>query len=167
MKTRCILFFILLLGATAAKAQIFTDSRRTFSYTDDSTVMPGDVKVLEILFDFNGACRIFEEYHDSLNLLAEYLLRHPNIQVLISVHVDARGSNKSNQILSECRAKRVEQYLQQRKVPQAQYSVVGKGEEEPLITEETIAAEPAEATRERYHKMNRRTEVKIISITNP
>lgn len=40
--------------------------------------------------------------------------------------------------------------------------MVGKGKDEPLISQETIDAEPDAATRERYHRINSRVEVKII-----
>ena len=146
MKSRCILFFLLVFGGIGAKAQIFTDSRRHFSYTDDSTVMPGDVKVLEVLFDYNGGCRIFEEYYATLDSLAQYLLRNPQIQVQISVHVDSRGTVQGNQKLTECRGRRVAQCLEKWKVPGTQFTMVSKGEDEPLISDETIAAEPDEET---------------------
>lgn len=160
------LFFILLYAGGAyatVSAQIFTDNRRTFSYTDDSTVMPGDVKVLDILFEAN--CRYYVEYYDTLVSLANFLVKHPNIQVLITVHTDSRGSAEANRKLSTCRAEEYGRVFKSKNVPAGQYRLEGKGEDEPLIPQETIDATPDEETRERFHKINRRTEVKIISVS--
>jgi OOP family OmpA-OmpF porin len=47
-------------------------------------------------------------------------------------HTDNRGSDESNQALSEARAKSVVDYLVGKGVPAANLTAVGKGESEPL-----------------------------------
>jgi len=160
MKTCWVIFFVVMGVATSA-AQIFTDSRRTFSYTDDSTVMPGDVCVHHILFNFNN-CLFYPEYEDTVKQISNFLIKHPNIRIEISLHTDYRGSTEINRKLTECRATELKVFLVSYGASPKQLDMVGKGKDEPLISQETIDAEPDAATRERYHRINSRVEVKII-----
>ena len=160
---KTIVIFLLFLAYTS-NAQEFKDPRRTFSYDkDDTTIMPGDVRTHMIFFEYNGGHHFYPEFSDSLDLIVKFLILNKNVKVLITTNMDFRGTSETNLKISEIRAKRIEEYLKSKNVPEEKYTIVGRGEENPLISESTIYAEPNEEIREKYHRINRRVEVKIIS----
>lgn len=134
-------------------------------FTDDSSkLMVGDVCVLDVLFAFSGGCRFYPEFEDTVAKIVTFMEKHPKIKVEISAHSDARGSRESNLKLTECRAMRIAEYVAYKGISKDRFVVVGKGEDEPLCSEEIFNATPSEDDREKRHKTNRRVEVKIISV---
>lgn len=139
------------------------DNRRKFLYNDDTSIMPGDVRTIDVMFSFSR-CMYYAEFEDSIDIIRQFLVSHPQVKVEISVHCDSRGDREANIKLTECRASRIGEYLMSKGISQDRYVLVGKGEDEPLCPESIILAETREEIREQYHKPNRRVEVKIISI---
>lgn len=89
----------------------------------------------------------------NLNSLAENLGKHPNTDLLIVGHTDSRGTDSFNLSLSERRAAAVVNYLASQGVSRARLRPAGRGEAEPLATNET----------EEGRQQNRRVEVAIYA----
>jgi outer membrane protein OmpA-like peptidoglycan-associated protein len=76
--------------------------------------------------------QILEEAFDAL-------VANPDIQVEISGHTDSVGSDENNQALSLSRAQAVRNWLVQRGIPGNRMKTTGKGEKEPIATNDTAA----------------------------
>jgi len=76
----------------------------------------------------------------------------PNVKLKIIGHTDSRGDNLKNKELSESRAKAVVAKLFQLGIPLEQMIAIGKGESEPLVSNETKEG----------RAKNRRIEFKVI-----
>ena len=113
---------------------------------------------------------------DSLEYLYTLLMKYPSLKVELSSHTDARGNAKSNQILSNNRAKACYKYLvEKRGVDPRRIIPVGKGKSEPLkifdemsnqmilLNESYINQFESDVQKfEDLHQLNRRTEVRIL-----
>ncbi len=83
-----------------------------------------------------------------LNEKAAYLLKHPNVKIIIEGHCDERGSNAYNMALGEKRAKAAKAYLEAMGVDPSRMETVSYGEERPLDPRHT---EEAYAINRRAH----------------
>jgi peptidoglycan-associated lipoprotein len=143
--------------------------------------IPAEPIVLpEILYDL-GRWELKPQFQDSLQGLITTLDLNETIVVEIAAHTDQRGTEESNDILSQRRAQSVVDYLILRGIDPERMIARGYGERIPfavkndiergnhdfeegtLLTEEFIAALPGEEAKEAAHQMNRRTEFSIIS----
>ena len=106
-----------------------------------------------IPFDFNITA-ISKQYKDTLNKIAVLLNKYSNLKVEIIGHTDNRGSEEYNQKLSEQRAGSVAGFLNENGVQKMKILFYGKGQSEPLQTNET----------EFGRKANRRVEIRINEI---
>lgn len=88
----------------------------------------------------------------NLQQLAKSLVEYPNTSLLIVGHTDTDGTDAYNQALSERRATAAMQYLAQFGVSATRVRTAGRGEMEPVFSNDT------DAGRER----NRRIEVAIF-----
>ncbi|HUF12465.1 MAG TPA: OmpA family protein [Longimicrobiales bacterium] len=105
-----------------------------------------------ILFDFDSDA-LRSNARANLSELAASLQRHPDTEVLIVGHTDAVGSDDYNMNLSYRRANSAAQYLQTQGVSSARVETAGRGETEP------IASNDSEAGRQE----NRRVEIAIFA----
>ena len=116
---------------------------------------------------------------DSLNFVYDLLNEYPGMILELSCHSDSRGSDKTNQLLSEARAKECVNYLVIEKgIDPKRIIAVGKGETEPAIWTNPATGEKITLTEkyinqfktsdkikfERLHQINRRAEGKVISM---
>ncbi len=92
--------------------------------------------IYDIQFD-TGKWDIKPKYNDMLEEIASVMNANPEVEITIEGHTDSRGSEESNQVLSEKRAGSVMQFLVNAGVEQARLSAVGKGEYEPIATNDT------------------------------
>ena len=105
-----------------------------------------------LLFDFDSdairpdAARNFVELARSLN-------KYPNSQLLIVGHTDSRGDDAYNQSLSYRRANSAASYLQNQGVTRPRIQTTGRGESEPVASNDTDAG----------RQLNRRVEVAIYA----
>ncbi len=104
-----------------------------------------------ILFDFDSA-QLRTGSEQNLNDLAASLDSYPNTDVLIVGHTDATGSADYNQGLSQQRAGSAADFLIGQGIPPQRITTLGKGEGEPIATNET----------EYGRQRNRRVEVAIF-----
>lgn len=100
---------------------------------------------------------------DSLEYLYSILTENPTIIIELAAHTDTRGSDKSNQILSQKRAETCVNYLIERGIDPERMVPVGYGESRPIVSDEQIAALPSEQEREAAHQKNRRTVFQVLS----
>ena len=105
-----------------------------------------------VLFAFDSA-ELSTSAFESLDLFSESMQKYPNTRVLVVGHTDAVGEEDYNQRLSLQRAESVVDHLHQKEVAQARVDMMGKGESEPIDSNET----------DEGRQRNRRVEL-IISV---
>ncbi len=84
-----------------------------------------------IFFDFDKA-DLKPEAQAVLRKKADWLLKHPEFNVLIEGHCDERGTNEYNLALGERRANSAKMFLIDLGVPEERISTISYGEERPL-----------------------------------
>lgn len=112
------------------------------------------VKINNLFFATNRT-NILPESEQALNDLAQFLKDNDGVNILITGHTDAVGSDAANMRLSEGRANAVRSSLIQHGVDGARIVAEGKGETEPIATNDT----------EEGRAQNRRVEF-VITGTN-
>jgi outer membrane protein OmpA-like peptidoglycan-associated protein len=105
-----------------------------------------------LLYDFDSDA-IRTEAARNLQNLATSLKKYPNTELLIVGHTDALGSTAYNQDLSSRRANSASWYLGTQGIASTRMRASGRGELEPVATNETEAGRQA----------NRRIEVAIFA----
>ena len=105
-----------------------------------------------LLFDFDSDA-LRSTARDNLHNLAVSLQKSPNTNVMIVGHTDAQGTDAYNQGLSERRASSAATYLADQGVTRSRLIVRGRGETEP------VASNDAESGR----AQNRRVEVALYA----
>lgn len=105
-----------------------------------------------LLFDFDSDV-LRAEARSNLATFAKNLDQYPGTDVLIVGHTDNTGSNEYNASLATRRAAAAEKYLISQGVTATRLRSVGKGEMEPIATNETEAGRQA----------NRRVEIAIYA----
>ena len=105
-----------------------------------------------ILFDF-GKADLRSQSRADLSDLAQSLNKYPNTEVVIYGHTDNVGSDGFNQTLSENRAAAAGSYLAGQGVSRGRITTVGKGEREPVATNDTDGG----------RQENRRVEIAIVA----
>lgn len=105
-----------------------------------------------ILFDFDRA-DLRPEARQNLANLARSLIEHGGTEVLLVGHTDSVGSDEYNQNLSERRAQAARSYLISLGVAPDRITAVGRGETEPIASNDTEAG----------RQQNRRVEVAIFA----
>ena len=92
----------------------------------------GQVIILEgINFETNSS-NITADSEEKLMKAYNTMINNPKIEVEISGHTDSRGSNSSNQSLSEARANSVKSWLVNKGIDGGRISTVGYGEDKPI-----------------------------------
>ncbi len=105
-----------------------------------------------LLYDFDSDA-IRPDAKRNLQNLAVSLKKYPNTELLIVGHTDALGSTAYNQDLSARRANSASWYLTTQSVSASRVRASGRGELEPMSTNETEAG----------RQTNRRIEVAIFA----
>lgn len=73
----------------------------------------------------------------SLDKLRTTLLKYPETNITVIGHTDSKGTRKYNQTLSESRANSVATYTSQNGIDNNRLTAIGKGETDPIATNET------------------------------
>jgi peptidoglycan-associated lipoprotein len=138
--------------------------------------------VLEnILYDFNDD-KILPPAEGDLQVIFDLMNRYPDMVIELSSHTDSRGTDQSNNSLSQRRAESARRWLTGKQIPRARIEAKGYGETQPktvdakanakfpylkvgdVLTEAYInALLPDSVKFEAAHQLNRRTEFKILS----
>ncbi len=103
--------------------------------------------------------------NDSLLPVAAFLKKYPTLKVEISSHTDSRGSTKGNLQLSKFRAEHVWDYLIKSKgIDSTRLHYKGYGATLLIIPDAEILKVKTREEKEKLHKINRRTELKVIDV---
>jgi outer membrane protein OmpA-like peptidoglycan-associated protein len=105
-----------------------------------------------LLYDFDSDA-VKADAAQNLKNLAASLKKYPNTDLLIVGHTDAVGADDYNQSLSQRRAAAAASYLASQGVSSARLRSLGRGESEPLATNDTEAG----------RQQNRRVEIAIVA----
>ena len=105
-----------------------------------------------ILFPFNSA-DVLPAGRENLRQLAQSLQRYPGTEVLIVGHTDNVGSDAYNMELSQRRADSARGFLMQMGIPGQRIRTSGRGESEPVASNESEAG----------RQQNRRVEIAIFA----
>jgi outer membrane protein OmpA-like peptidoglycan-associated protein len=73
----------------------------------------------------------------NLDKLKNILLKYPETNITVIGHTDSKGSESYNQTLSESRATAVTNYASQNGIDKARLTAIGKGESDPIATNDT------------------------------
>jgi len=88
---------------------------------------------------------------------------NPTIIIELAAHTDTRGSDASNDLLSQNRAQSCVNFLVTKGIDPARMIPKGYGERKVRITDAQIAAMKTNEEREAAHQQNRRTEFSVLS----
>ena len=100
-----------------------------------------------------GSARLKPTSFELLDKIAEVLVHHNKLKLIVSGHTDDSGSEEFNQQLSLERAGAVKLYLAKKGVYPETVRVYGYGETQPVMKEDTDAA----------RALNRRVEFRITT----
>ena len=89
-------------------------------------------------------------FHSTLDKLADVVVRYGKTSLTIVGHTDNVGSEQYNQKLSERRAVSVAQYFESRRVSPLRLATLGKGEGEPVASNNTESGRSANRRVEIY-----------------
>lgn len=103
-----------------------------------------------------GDYNLTESSKGELDKLTSDLAKNPDMRIKVSVHTDCVGSKKSNQILSDNRAKAIVNYLRSRVSNPSRITGKGYGETQPLSNCD------CESKTADCHKKNQRTEITVV-----
>ncbi len=102
---------------------------------------------------YKSASAILPEQVKELDIVADFILNKPKIEVLIEGHTDAIGSHALNDKLSLDRAESVKSYLIKHGIAISRIQTIGFGKRKPIASNDN----------EFGRRLNRRTEIVIIS----
>jgi outer membrane protein OmpA-like peptidoglycan-associated protein len=105
-----------------------------------------------ILFK-TGSSELQQDAKDNIANLAKILNKYPDTNILIEGDTDSEGGEEYNQRLSERRAQAVADYTKSLGVVGARISTIGRGETNPVASNETVDG----------RAQNRRVEVAIFA----
>jgi len=119
----------------------------------------GDVFELKNLYYSFDKYDVKKSGAKELDRLVGIMKKHPTMEIELSAHTDARGKNSYNQWLSKKRAEGAMKYIVSRGIKSSR--IIAKGYGETQLQNNCADGVQCE---EKYHWMNRRTEVKILKM---
>ena len=105
-----------------------------------------------ILFETNSST-LQDQAKTNISNLAVILNKYPDTNILVTGHTDFDGTEQYNQTLSEKRARSVSDYTMGQGINSSRLSVIGLGENEPVVSNETVEGK----------RLNRRVEIAIFA----
>jgi outer membrane protein OmpA-like peptidoglycan-associated protein len=158
-----IIFLFIFLNGTFCLAQPEVPQYKGFK--DTSFEVADIILAPEIRFSLSGNRAVLPQYHDSVKVIADFLIKNPGITVEIGVHSDIRGNAEMNLKLSEMGAESIKDLLvDMYKISYYRIKTKGYGESEPLMPENIIAEATSREKKDELHALNRRVVVKILKI---
>lgn len=142
---------------TTRNVPIFSQLNRVFALKKMPEV--NDVFVLNNIYYDYGKADLREESKVELDKLYDYLMRNPGVRIELSSHTDSRSSYQYNLLLSQQRAQSCVNYLLSLGIEKKR--IRAKGYSWSRLVNQ---CKPGVECSEEEHQMNRRTEVKILSV---
>ncbi|MFO7812271.1 MAG: OmpA family protein [Pelovirga sp.] len=105
----------------------------------------------EVGFDFDSAT-IKPSFYSSLNKIADIMNRYPQTYIVVAGHTDSTGNPDYNLRLSLRRANAVADYLMDQGVARSRVSTEGRGQLEPIASNQTASG----------REQNRRVEIYVV-----
>jgi len=120
----------------------------------------------EIEFIIYTCSKPINEKHspNSIQKIVDFIKFNPNSTIEIGFHTDARGTYSSNLVLSKRRGKTIDEEIKRYYGNYSNYTVKGYGENEPIIPLKNILAIKEKRDRDKYYRINRRIELRIIAV---
>jgi len=115
-------------------------------------------KIENVFYDLSKAT-LRPESKIELDKLYEFLIKNDNVKVELSSHTDSRGSDASNQKLSQARAQSCVDYLISKGINTKNIVAKGYGE-----TKLVNRCKNGVKCSEDEHQANRRTEIKVLKV---
>jgi len=95
----------------------------------------------DVYFDYDKS-EVRDDARGALQKNADWMKRWTTTQVTVEGHCDSRGTAEYNLALGTRRATAVKEYLVNLGIPAARLTVVSKGKEQPVCTEESESCWP-------------------------
>jgi OOP family OmpA-OmpF porin len=94
----------------------------------------GMIRLQDVNFE-TAKSEVLPDAYDALDIVAEVLLKWPELRIEVGGHSDSRGSASFNRRLSAQRAQSVHDYLMEKfpELDEGQFTVKGYGEDNPLV----------------------------------
>ncbi len=159
------------------------DLKDSKTYEQHFTLAPisKPVTMDNIFYEF-GKWELTPASENGLQALVKLLNDNPNITIELSAHTDFVGDSVSNRTLSEKRAQSVVNYLIKNGIEKERLTSVGYGENKPVVADAAINKKYpfipqgqvldekfiltlTPAQQEDCHRINRRTEFKVLKTT--
>ncbi|MCC6370252.1 MAG: OmpA family protein [Bacteroidia bacterium] len=159
-------FISLMLLGMSLRMPAQTLVKRNYKPINDTVFKAGDIiKAPNIWFQF-GACGILPEGKDSVQLIADFVLKHPKHKIEIGVHTDIRGNKTANLKLSQCRADSVLAIvLKVTGISPKNIVAKGYGSTQPLVDARSVGARASLEEQEMVYFKNKRVELKILEVS--
>jgi len=144
---------------------VFQKSRRKYMGFDKLNYEIDDrIITPRVEFDFEGGSNVRHESLDSLRVIAEFIIKHPDLLVEIGCHTDLRGNDEYNLDLSKYRCEKLEKTLRHKLSLNGydNFTVRGYGEEEPIVSIKAIELFDNKMLEEEIYRINRRIELKVV-----
>jgi outer membrane protein OmpA-like peptidoglycan-associated protein len=123
----------------------------------DPLVIGGAFKVDNVNYAY-GKATLQRSAFKELNKVVKFMKDNPTVKIELGSHSDSRGSLAGNMKLSKQRAQACVTYLVKKGIAKNRIVPKGYGPTKPLIKK---------ARTEKQHAKNRRTEIKILEVTDP
>ena len=114
----------------------------------------GSTTVMSNIFFDTGKSSLRTESIAELEKIKKFLENSPTLKLQVNGHTDNVGNATFNKMLSKKRAQSVKSYLVQNGIEENRLSVMGYGQERPLVSNDD---------EEEGRALNRRTEIEVIS----
>ena len=156
-------------------------SSKTFTVNFKLSSISKSIQMENIFYEF-GKWDLTPASETGLQALVKLLKDNPNVTIEIGSHTDFIGTNASNLILAEKRAKSVVDYLIAAGIDSDRLTLVGYGEEKPVVVDAAIAKKYpflkendlldenfvlklTSEQQEQANQINRRTEFRVVKTT--
>jgi OmpA-OmpF porin, OOP family len=150
------------LAAAASVSSVGYTASHHFTQDFQLSKIPMDDQTIDgIEYDLNKAT-LRPSSKLILDKIYDFLILNENLVIEINSHTDTRGSDKSNQVLSDGRAKSCVDYLISKGIAKERLIAKGYGETKPIYDDKAVLAKPTKEEQEVLHQKNRRTAFRII-----
>ncbi|HTB07983.1 MAG TPA: OmpA family protein [Bacteroidia bacterium] len=132
----------------------------TFNWTD-SVFYIGSKRIFRVMYGIERPI-LTPESLDTLNIVVQFLKKHPDLKVEIASHTDQQGSLAHNKTLSQARSQSIVNYIISQGIDSARVIPKGYAWDEPIIPMYQISNMKTKQEKDSAYAINRRTEVRII-----